>query len=35
LSPGEIEKAATLLFEPLSQDRAWNAWSSAIDTSDL
>jgi ribulose-5-phosphate 4-epimerase/fuculose-1-phosphate aldolase len=33
LSPGEIERAATLLFEPLSQDRAWNAWSSAVDIS--
>ena len=35
LSDGEIDKAATLLFEPLSQDRAWNAWSNAIDISDL
>lgn len=35
LSKGEIKRASTLLFEPLSQDRAWNAWSSAVDTSDL
>jgi ribulose-5-phosphate 4-epimerase/fuculose-1-phosphate aldolase len=35
LSDGEIDKAATLLFEPLSQDRAWNAWSNAIDISDI
>ena len=35
LSRGEIKRAAALLFEPLSQDRAWNAWSAAVDTSDL
>jgi HCOMODA/2-hydroxy-3-carboxy-muconic semialdehyde decarboxylase len=35
LSKGEIKRASALLFEPLSQDRAWNAWSSAVDTSDL
>lgn len=35
LSRGEVKKAATLLFEPLSQDRAWYAWSDAVNTSDL
>lgn len=35
LSKGETKRAAALLFEPLSQDRAWNAWSDAVDTSDL
>jgi ribulose-5-phosphate 4-epimerase/fuculose-1-phosphate aldolase len=35
LSKGEIKRASTLLFEPLSQDRAWNAWSATVDTSDL
>jgi ribulose-5-phosphate 4-epimerase/fuculose-1-phosphate aldolase len=35
LTKGEIQRAAALLSEPLSQDRAWNAWSDAVDTSDL
>jgi HCOMODA/2-hydroxy-3-carboxy-muconic semialdehyde decarboxylase len=35
LSKGEVEKASRLLFEPLSQDRAWNAWSDAVNTSNL
>ena len=30
LSDSEIDQAATLLTEPLSQDRAWNAWSDAV-----
>jgi ribulose-5-phosphate 4-epimerase/fuculose-1-phosphate aldolase len=30
LSNAEIERASTLLSKPLSQDRAWNAWSDAI-----
>jgi ribulose-5-phosphate 4-epimerase/fuculose-1-phosphate aldolase len=35
LSDGEVERASTLLSEPLSQNRAWEAWSDAIDTSKL
>jgi HCOMODA/2-hydroxy-3-carboxy-muconic semialdehyde decarboxylase len=35
LSDGEVERAAQLLSEPLSQNRAWEAWSDAIDTSKL
>jgi HCOMODA/2-hydroxy-3-carboxy-muconic semialdehyde decarboxylase len=35
LSAGEVERAAMLLSEPLSQNRAWEEWSRAIDTSRL
>jgi ribulose-5-phosphate 4-epimerase/fuculose-1-phosphate aldolase len=35
LSEGEIELAASLLAEPLSQNRAWEEWSRAIDTRTL
>jgi HCOMODA/2-hydroxy-3-carboxy-muconic semialdehyde decarboxylase len=35
LSKGEIKKASALLFEPLSQDRAWYAWSDLVDTANL
>jgi ribulose-5-phosphate 4-epimerase/fuculose-1-phosphate aldolase len=30
LSDGEVERASTLLSEPLSQNRAWEEWSRAI-----
>jgi ribulose-5-phosphate 4-epimerase/fuculose-1-phosphate aldolase len=35
LSDGEIERASALLSEPLSQNRAWEEWSRAIDTSNI
>ncbi len=35
LSEGEVQRASTLLSEPLSQNRAWEEWSRAVDTSDL
>jgi ribulose-5-phosphate 4-epimerase/fuculose-1-phosphate aldolase len=35
LSDGEIARASTLLSEPLSQNRAWEAWSNAIDISSI
>jgi len=30
LTPGEIDEAGTLLSEALSQDRAWESWSSRV-----
>jgi hypothetical protein len=35
LSDGEIERASALLSEPLSQNRAWEEWSRAVDTNSL
>jgi HCOMODA/2-hydroxy-3-carboxy-muconic semialdehyde decarboxylase len=30
LTPGEIDEASTMLSEALSQDRAWESWSSRV-----
>jgi len=35
LSVGEVELASALLSEPLSQNRAWEEWSRAIDASNI